>query len=328
MTIPITQSEFAIVPFESAIARTFSANGYTTRFIYSGRLSWSRLDDFLPHQGFEYLHGDAEYPDNVVRTDWGVHDEEVFKLALKLLREADRPQFIVLLTTSNHPPFQLPPAYQVPELVVPPALSREISDDFNRAVLRFQCFAYSAGVVAAFLDTLAADPRIENTVVAVTGDHNFGGVRLYDDEELLDYVRVPFFIRLPRAMNFTPRVFHTLGDHTDIAPTLYHLVLPGAQYISFGRDLVGTGFSRAVTEEGMYFHAQGALKYHFGDHWGLFFQWRDTGRWELVRIPGEATGWERAKTLVAYLSAASYYRQYTWDRNATAFTLVDSLQRE
>ena len=45
---PISQQKYSIIPFESALAKTYRQNGYETTFVYGGKLSWQRIGDFVP----------------------------------------------------------------------------------------------------------------------------------------------------------------------------------------------------------------------------------------------------------------------------------------
>jgi phosphoglycerol transferase MdoB-like AlkP superfamily enzyme len=106
--------------------RVYREAGYRTAFIYPGNMMWRNLAGYLPLQGVELFYDENElialYPEaERDRTAWGVPDEYAYRLAEKLLRESDRPVFIGILTTTNHPPYQVPSTYTPAPVSLSPA---------------------------------------------------------------------------------------------------------------------------------------------------------------------------------------------------------------
>ncbi len=311
--LPLSQSQYSIIPFESSMGHAFSSMGYETRFVYGGSVSWQRLNDFLPHQGFQYIHGDGDYDNSLPRTDWGVFDEEVMEFVTRLLKTAEKPQLIVIMTTTNHPPFQLPDNYDPLPLKVAPELQRLITADKKLTADRFKVYQYANRVMADFLDSLTSNEYGQNTVVALTGDHNFGSVRPYANRDLLDYLSVPFYIYLPEKFSIKPRRIHTFGSHVDIAPTIYNLVFPGLEYFSFGNNLLEDNpRSFALNEDGTLFMNDGVLKFDFQTDQIKMFAWTDQERFHLSESIDSEIGQQKLSFLKAYLSSASYYMDIKW----------------
>ena len=63
---------------ETAMAKYYRDNGYETTFVYGGKLSWQRVGDFIPHQGFDHVLGEGDMNRDTPKTDWGVYDEHLF----------------------------------------------------------------------------------------------------------------------------------------------------------------------------------------------------------------------------------------------------------
>ena len=78
-TIPLSQQKYSITSFESALAESYRRNGFETTFVYGGKLSWQRLSDFVPHQGFDHVYGEGDFDAKTPQTDWGVYDEYLFQ---------------------------------------------------------------------------------------------------------------------------------------------------------------------------------------------------------------------------------------------------------
>ena len=83
---------------------------------------------FLENQNFDHVEGDghikAVIPLGSKSYDhcWGVHDEYLYQYLEHKLDKAEKPQFIIALTTSNHPPFDYPETYHTKNTKISSAL--------------------------------------------------------------------------------------------------------------------------------------------------------------------------------------------------------------
>ena len=229
-TKQLSQSEHARHAFPTSTARAFAAAGYETRFLYGGPLSWRRLGPFLDAQGFDEVAGlSAILGESGLRaedasTEWGVFDEHLYAAAARRLREAARPQFLILFTTTNHPPHELPAGAAALPLDPPPELLARVEtlDPVQRK--QFRTYQYACDQFGGFLDGLEVDGLLGRTLVAATGDHTIGtGIRFSGSEVVLERA-VPFFLLPPAALaaQFRPD-FARPGSHKDVVPTLLHL---------------------------------------------------------------------------------------------------------
>lgn len=229
-TKQLSQSELGARPLPTSAALQFAAAGYETRFLYGGPLSWRRLGPFLRTQGFDEVAGQNEIlAESGLRaesasTDWGVFDEHLYAAALRRLRDADRPQFLILFTTTNHPPHALPADARALPLEPPPDLLARIEAPDPVQRKQFRTFQYACDQFGAFLDGLASGALLERSIVAATGDHTIGTGIPFSGSELVLERAVPFFLLAPHALanQFQPD-FGRPGSHKDVVPTLLHL---------------------------------------------------------------------------------------------------------
>ncbi|MEN0058608.1 MAG: sulfatase-like hydrolase/transferase, partial [Bdellovibrio sp.] len=166
---------------------------------------------------------------------WGLYDEDLFRYLLKSLQEASEPQFILAMTTTNHPPYQLPASYSRPALQIPAELQKRLIVDSALSAQRFATYRYSTDKLAEFLHQVKNSPLKDRLIIAVTGDHTFWIVN-FSEQELLQKGSVPLYLYMPPAIRkkLDPESF---GSQADIAPTLYNLALSNQEYDSLGRDL-------------------------------------------------------------------------------------------
>ncbi len=151
-TIPISQQKYSVMSSETAMAKYYRDNGYETTFVYGGKLSWQRVGDFIPHQGFDHVLGEGDMNRDTPKTDWGVYDEHLFDFVYEILNFAQTPQFILFFTTTNHPPFDLPSSFNPPSLIISDSLRQMIRGNEGLAQKRFAAYQYANCYLNQFLN--------------------------------------------------------------------------------------------------------------------------------------------------------------------------------
>jgi phosphoglycerol transferase MdoB-like AlkP superfamily enzyme len=236
----LTESQYLQVPFRSSPARVFSRAGYETHFIYGGNPGWRDMNKFARFQGFDHVEGDVDMQAKLGKFkevhDWGVYDEDLFRYVKTLLSEATKPQMLLVMTTTNHPPYQIPSSYHPPEQKIPSELAQRMVAEPAIVKNRFQTYLYSSQKLAEFLNEVKSSALGEKTLVAVTGDHNFWLIN-FNDEEIFQKWSVPFYLYAPKALKLKldPETF---ASHVDIFPTLYNLSLSDTEYDALGVDIL------------------------------------------------------------------------------------------
>lgn len=257
----LTESDYLQVPFRSSIARTYKEAGYKTRFLYGGNPGWREVNKFASVQGFDTTEGEADmaahFGGKIEKHDWGIYDQDFFRYIEDTIKEAKEPQLLLAMTTTNHPPYQLPMDYDSPTLQPPQELRDRLTGDTSLAEKRFKTYRYSTDKLAEFLERIKNSPLKDQVVVAVTGDHTFWIVN-FTEQEILQKGSVPFYLYMPTAIRkkLAPETF---GSHADIAPTLYNLTLSDKEYYSTGRDLFSKSASFALNASSIIVDPQGAV---------------------------------------------------------------------
>jgi hypothetical protein len=241
---PLTYGQHGYRPYDTSAALPFARAGYRTVFVTGGTGGWRKLDRVLPRQGFAEFHDqhdiEAAFP-GAPRHTWGVHDGPMFRYAAGLLLEADRtgrPLFLVLLTTSNHPPHEVPADYAVgpldPAAMGPVAVEPELA----RAILRTTQYACDA--LGEFLDRVESAGLGERTLLAAFGDHNTRRFYEYPDTRTVDrQYGVPLLLHLPATLLAGRRAdAERHASPRDLVPTLARLAIPGQPVFASGQDLL------------------------------------------------------------------------------------------
>lgn len=269
----LSESEFMKTKISSSGNLVYKEKGYDTHFVYGGKLGWRNLGKFLHQQGIDHLWGADEIKEampelnNIAKNDlgneWGIFDEYLYSFIDEQLRTATKPQFFLVLTTSNHPPFEYPSTYKPLPISLKDRMGK-ITVDEDIARKRFTGLQYANQKIGEFLTKIDQSVLSDNTIVALTGDHSFWIARGVGASSEFKRYAVPFFISLPKA--YRPSEFDPLafGSHEDIYPTLFDLSLSSAEYVSTGESLLSEN-SFSVNSSGIVANKQGA--YHGGKYW-------------------------------------------------------------
>ncbi len=286
----LSESEYLRTSLGSAGQKAFQTSGYETHFVYGGKLGWRDLGKYLTVQGFDKLWGADEikealpelsnFAERDLGNEWGIFDEYVYGFIDEQLRTATKPQFFLVLSTSNHPPFEYPTSYQPRPLTISPNIAEGLSVPEELARKRFLGLQYANQKMGEFLTRIKTSSLSEKTIVALTGDHSFWIAKGVGLEQEFKRYAVPFFLSIPgpyRPAKVDPEKF---GSHEDIFPTLINLALSGQSYVKLGEDLFSDA-GTAVNSSGLVANEHGAI------HHEKFWRWEDQKRQLLV--PSEET---------------------------------------
>ena len=227
--------------FPTSLAPHFNRMGYRTGFFYGGYAGWERLDEFVLAQGFQFLQTAANMPGKTGNA-WGVWDHNLFDHVLTTI-EAGRPSFSMILTTTNHSPFNLDDEL-LPKIEKLPEAAAGWDKETLKALFHE---IYVDGQVTRFVHE--ASKRFPGSLFVITGDHTaYGANFTLPGADALDNLTVPLIFTgdaLPKQLRGR---YSRPASHLDIAPTLYGLNAPmGFLYRSLGNDL----FSKAGLEHGL-----------------------------------------------------------------------------
>lgn len=239
-------SRYRFCSFNSSIAYPFKESGYTTSFITGMDPTWENVQEGLSHQSFDTIIGRQNILQTIKNSTTnaiGVYDEFLYEYIEKHLDKAEKsgkPQFILALTTTNHPPFTYPENMQLPPLTNEWYSSPYLVGD--KEVLRKYGIGaqYANKCLGDFLTKLKASQYANNTIILVTGDHNVRSILNYDKVPQKYMCAVPLYMYLPQSYQiFDKKITQRYGSHFDILPTLAPLCLKeNIKYLNIGNNLL------------------------------------------------------------------------------------------
>ena len=247
----ISQSNYKQTSFTYSPAFLYKNANYETSFIYGGDLSWRNLGKFIGFQGYDNTEGKINIYKNILNKDkdedeyfheWGIYDEHLYSHILKKLEKSDKKQFILALSTNNHPPYSVPNDYKKKNLQFSDELEKHIIGDRNLAQQRFGSYQYAVNSLGIFLDKFKKTKYANNTIVVITADNNtIDGIMKYDDNKLFNSKNIPLYFYLPQSLKQKLKIdVSVAGSHKDIFPTLYNLTLNETSFLSVGNNLFDT----------------------------------------------------------------------------------------
>lgn len=266
----ITQTQDAFKQFSTSIILPYKNAGYHTVALYGGSMTWRDLEGFFKAQGFDDIVGEG----NVVvedkdRHSWGINDDKFFELIEKQLsnKTINAPKFIYAISTQNHPPYKVSKDYKALSLKIPSNIQNMMSTKDLKNKNLFKTFQFSNRELAKFISIIKKSQFAQNTIIAVTGDHNLRELSNYNIEDLFLRYAVPFYIYIPeqikKNVNLQKIDKKVCGSHMDIMATLYNLSLSSATYSSLGNNLFDTKDNIAFNIDGLVVKDDIAIKYNF-----------------------------------------------------------------
>ena len=284
----LCQSKYAYNKYFYTGPMPYKNSGYETAFMYGGNTGWRNCTSYMPNVGFDRVIGEGSMPAEYERNQWGVFDEYLFDFIFKYLDENENKKFVYVMTTSNHPPYSLPSKYEKPyPLEITEQLKKDITGDMRIANMRFAVYQYSCQKVGEFLTKLKNSKYADNTIVAITGDHNFWSTFSYSAERVLDEMSVPFYLYIPEKLKPNKKVDTTVvGSHTDILPTLYNLSLSNTNYWASGIDLLSDDAQNNIASNclGPIMTRDNFVMYDFASGKEKYYTWDKQKPRELVAI--------------------------------------------
>jgi len=204
--------------------------GYDARLAYGYDPDFDHKRFFLTQGGFSHVGGQADFAHPRYIGQWGASDQDVFDEALRTLREREAsgagPALTVILTGSNHAPYQIPPYFyqEHPEL-------RWFGEQGNEATFR-----YADWCLGNFIEQARKESFFKNTVFVVLADH---GEPIDPRDRVFKRFHIPLLVYAPELLpEHAGRVISKIGAQVDVAPTLLDLLGHPGPHPFLGKSLL------------------------------------------------------------------------------------------
>ena len=226
--------------------------GYTSEAIHPDKGSFWNYKNGLTGIGFNKFTDFYSFnPDEIIGL--GLSDKSYFRQVVPMLEKLKQPFYAFTVTLTNHGPFDLPESMR--KFKLDPELDKTELGGY------FESVHYTDTQIGYFLSLLDKAGILDNTVIAIEGDHT--GVHKYYQHSIdtLSHKEnwysnngvptIPLIIY--NKEKTVGKTFDTIGGQIDIMPTLlYTLGIPREKYenTALGRNLLNTDRNYAVLNNG------------------------------------------------------------------------------
>jgi len=202
------------------VAGLLKAHGYATDFVYGGESHFDNMAAFFLANGFERALDESDYDDPRFRGTWGVCDEDLMQKADETFRaHGERPFFALVLTTSNHSPYEFPDG--------------RIELHGETRATRNNTVKYADHALGELFRRAKEADYWDDTVWIVVADHD---ERTHGDALLpVDKFHIPGLILAP---GLAPASFERVASQIDLVPTALGLLGLELVHPMIGRDLL------------------------------------------------------------------------------------------
>lgn len=218
--------ELKDTPSHLSLINILKANGYYTSFYSGDASSFDRKINFLEYNGIDNLIDESKYGSEFSKTkandggfSWGYPDGEIFKKTLQTQSLEKQPRLDVVMTLTNHEPFEYPDKErymsEVDDLVKASQKTEALKSKLLSHRDIFGSLLYMDASLKAYMEAYSKRPDYKNTIFMITGDHRLIPIAMKD--KLCRY-HVPFLIYSPMLKK--PMQFKSVSSHWDVAPSV------------------------------------------------------------------------------------------------------------
>ncbi|MEI6125771.1 MAG: LTA synthase family protein, partial [Pseudomonadota bacterium] len=236
------------------IAELLRRRNYSTNFLYGGKSTFDNMNACFRGNGFLNIYDQENFDSPVFTGTWGVSDEDLFAKANEIFKShGEKPFFALVLTTSNHDPYEFPEGrielYEEPKAT------------------RYNAIKYADYAAGRFFDMAKKEAYYKNTIFLIIADHS---TRLRGQDLIpVEKFHIPGIIVGPTVQ---PGRYDKVASQIDMTPTLLDSMgitaghpLMGRPLLSFpdsipGRAVMQYGTTHAVMVESEVLIQQPGLK--------------------------------------------------------------------
>lgn len=224
------------LPSHISLLSVLKANGYTTSYYCGDDSSFDRKINFLEYNQIDNVTDIKKFGPGYVKTkensggfSWGYPDAEIFRKTLSEIDAKKTPRLDVIMTLSNHEPFDFP-SKEVYLKKVDNILntSRTLSakkEEIGTYKDIFAALLYTDTSIKNFIEAYSKRPEYKNTIFIITGDHRL--IPVPQKDELCRF-HVPLFIYSPMLKK--AEKFKSVSSHWDVTPSLLAFLMNNYQF--------------------------------------------------------------------------------------------------
>lgn len=223
-----------------SISKTLDKYGYNSSFYYGGESEFSNFKSYLLSAGINKIIDKNDFSANQMNSKWGAHDGYLFDKLITDLPHTKEPFVSVVLTLSNHEPFEIP--------VPSPYNGEDLPSKFRKSA------HYTDQCVGDFMNKAKKEKWYKNTLFVFVADHGHRLPKEYDKAYDVRKFRIPLFFygdvikKEKQHQNITK-----IGSQTDIVRTILNQMSISDSSYKWSSDLLSKkpGFAFYTYDNGI-----------------------------------------------------------------------------
>jgi lipoteichoic acid synthase len=223
-------------PSHISLLSVLKANEYTTSYYCGDNSSFDRKINFLEYNEIDHVTDINKFGPGYIKTkenaggfSWGYPDAEIFKKTLSELDSKKMPRLDVIMTLSNHEPFDFPSKEvylkKVDNILNSNNNLEDIKEDVATYKDIFAALLYTDTSIKNFIEAYSKRPEYKNTIFIITGDHRL--IPIPQKDELCRF-HVPLIIYSPMLKK--AEKFKSVSSHWDVTPSLLSFLMNNYQF--------------------------------------------------------------------------------------------------
>ncbi|MBA4277474.1 LTA synthase family protein [Flavobacterium sp.] len=224
------------LPSHISLLSVLKANGYTTSYYCGDDSSFDRKINFLEYNQIDNVTDIKKFGPGYVKTkensggfSWGYPDAEIFRKTLSEIDGKKTPRLDVIMTLSNHEPFDFPSKdvylKKVDNIMKTNPRLEGIKEAVGTYKDIFAALNYTDTSIKNFIEAYSKRPEYKNTIFIITGDHRL--IPVPQKDELCRF-HVPLFIYSPMLKK--AEKFKSVSSHWDVTPSLLAFLMNNYQF--------------------------------------------------------------------------------------------------
>ncbi len=223
--------EITKTPSHISLISILKANGYTTSYYSGDPSSFDRKINFLEYNGIDYVIDEDKFGLEYTKTQgnsggfsWGYPDAEIFRKTLSTLDSKKQPRLDIIMTLTNHEPFNFPSRETYLTKVDSLLNANRIFDvpklEISAHAEIYASLLYTDEAIKDFMESYAKRPEFKNTIFIITGDHRL--IPITQKDKLCRF-HVPLFIYSPLLKK--AEKFKSISSHLDVTPSVLSFLM-------------------------------------------------------------------------------------------------------
>ncbi len=219
------------IPSHFSLISVLNANGYTTSFYSGDPSSFDKKINFLEYNGIDYIIDEDKFGSEYTKTEgnsggfsWGYPDSEIFRKTLNELDKKKLPRLDIIMTLTNHEPFEFPLRENYLTKVDSILNSNQIfgiqKEEIRTHKNIYASLLYTDNSIKNFMTAFAKREEYNNTIFIITGDHRL--IPITQKDKLCRF-HVPLFIYSPMLKK--AESFKSISSHLDVTPSLLSFLM-------------------------------------------------------------------------------------------------------